>query len=373
MSRKPPGRGVCHISSPGSIHMDLRRFLSPNRLFLLASNDLAIDLGTVNTVVYVRGRGIVLNEPSVVAIETIAGVPRIRAIGAEAKLMLGKTPDTIRTIRPMRDGVIADIEVAEQMIKHFIDKAHGGSSRLPRRPEVAICIPSAATMVERRAIQQAASRAGAGKVCLIEESMAAAIGADLPVTEPIGAMVVDIGGGTTEVAILSLRGLAYSTSVRVGGDRMDDAITSGIRRRHNMMIGEATAERIKVEIGAARAPIDGDGASMRVKGRDLLNGVPAEIMVTEAEVAVFLSELVGQIVETVLSALEKTEPELAADIYDRGIVMTGGGSLLSRLDQVLSDATGLPVIVAENALTCVAIGAGRALEDPVLNGVMTQS
>ncbi len=344
-----------------------------SRFFSLASNDMAIDLGTVNTVVYVRGKGIVLNEPSVVAIETIDGVSRTRAIGAEAKLMLGKTPDTIRTVRPMRDGVIADLDVAEQMIKHFIDKAHGGPSRLPRRPKIAICIPSGATMVERRAIKQAASNAGAGKVDLIEESMAAAIGAGLPVTEPIGAMVVDIGGGTTEVAVLSLRGLAYSNSVRVGGDRMDDAIASGIRRRHNLMIGEATAERIKVEIGSACVSPDAPGRSMQVKGRDLLHGIPAEITVSEEEVAGFLGDLVGQIIEAVLSALEKTEPELAADIYDRGIVMTGGGSLLTGLDRVLSKATGLPVIVAEDALTCVARGAGQALESPVFHGVMTDS
>ena len=344
-----------------------------SRLFSRAANDMAIDLGTVNTVVYLRGQGIVLNEPSVVALETLDGVQRVRAIGAEAKLMLGKTPDTIRTVRPLRDGVIADIDVAEQMIKHFIDKAHGGPSRLPRRPDIAICIPSGATTVERRAIQQAATNAGARKVYLIEESMAAAIGAGLPVTEPIGAMVVDIGGGTTEVAILSLRGLAYSTSVRVGGDRMDEAIASSIRRKHNLMIGESTAERIKVEIGTAMVPDDGVGAVMRVKGRNLVNGIPSEIEVSQAEVAAALADLVGQIVETVLSALEKTEPELAADIYDQGIVMTGGGSLLSGLDQVLSQATGLPVIVADNALTCVAMGAGRALEDPVFHGVMMEA
>ena len=344
-----------------------------SRLFSRAANDMAIDLGTVNTVVYLRDQGIVLNEPSVVALETLDGVQRVRAIGAEAKLMLGKTPDTIRTIRPMRDGVIADIDVAEQMIKHFIDKAHGGPSRLPRRPDIAICIPSGATTVERRAIQQAATNAGARKVYLIEESMAAAIGAGLPVTEPIGAMVVDIGGGTTEVAILSLRGLAYSTSVRVGGDRMDEAIASSLRRKHNLMVGESTAERIKVEIGTALVPDDGVGAVMRVKGRNLVNGIPAEIEVSQAEIAAALADLVGQIVETVLSALEKTEPELAADIYDQGIVMTGGGSLLSGLDHVLSQATGLPVMVADNALTCVAMGAGRALEDPVFQGVMMEA
>ncbi|WP_213980413.1 rod shape-determining protein [Sphingomonas sp. dw_22] len=344
-----------------------------SRFFSLTSNDIAIDLGTVNTVVYARGRGIVLNEPSVVAIETLNGVSRVCAIGAEAKLMLGKTPDYIRTVRPMRDGVIADVDIAEKMIKHFIEKAHGGRSRLPRRPDIAICIPSGATMVERRAIQQAASNAGAGKVYLIEESMAAAIGAGLPVTEPIGAMVVDIGGGTTEVAVLSLRGLAYSNSVRVGGDRMDEAITSGIRRRHNLLIGESTAERIKVEIGSARPPADGHGRSMRVKGRNLLSGFPAEVVVSEADVAGFLSDLVGQVVQTVRSALEQTGPELAADLCDQGIVMTGGGSLLARIDEELAEATGLPVIVAENALTCVALGAGQALEDPVYRGVMAES
>lgn len=342
------------------------------RLFTRASHDLAIDLGTVNTVVYLRDKGIVLNEPSVVALETLNGITAVRAIGAEAKLMLGKTPDAIRTIRPMRDGVIADIDVAEQMIKYFIDKAHGGASRLPRRPDVAISIPSNATTVERRAIQQATASAGAGRVYLIEESMAAAIGAGLPVTEPQGAMVVDIGGGTTEVAILSLRGLAYSTSVRVGGDRMDEAIASGIRRKHNLMVGEATAERIKVEIGTAKPPADGTGTTIRVKGRDLVKGMPAEVEVSQAEIAASLSDLSAQIVEAVLSALEKTEPELAADIFDQGIVMTGGGSLLAHLDDVLSQATGLPVRVAENALMCVAMGAGQALEDPLYGGVMRE-
>jgi rod shape-determining protein MreB len=246
--------------------MRLSRLLSPS------SSDLAIDLGTVNTVIYLREKGIVLNEPSVVALETLDGVQRVRAIGAEAKLMLGKTPDAIRTIRPMRDGVIADIDVAEQMIKHFIEKVNGGRNWLSRGPEIVICIPSGATPVERRAIRQATMNAGARKVHLIEESMAAAIGAGLPVAEPIGAMVVDIGGGTTEVAILSLRGLAYSTSVRVGGDRMDDAIASSIRRKHNLMIGEATAEQIKFAIGTALIPEDGVGQEMRVRGRDLLNG-----------------------------------------------------------------------------------------------------
>lgn len=345
--------------------MRLSRLLSPS------SSDLAIDLGTVNTVIYLREKGIVLNEPSVVALETLDGVQRVRAIGAEAKLMLGKTPDAIRTIRPMRDGVIADIDVAEQMIKHFIEKVNGGRNWLSRGPEIVICIPSGATPVERRAIRQATMNAGARKVHLIEESMAAAIGAGLPVAEPIGAMVVDIGGGTTEVAILSLRGLAYSTSVRVGGDRMDDAIASSIRRKHNLMIGEATAEQIKFAIGTALMPEDGVGQEMRVRGRDLLNGVPSEITVNQGEIAQALADLVGQVIEAVLSALEKTEPELAADIFDRGIVMTGGGSLLAGIDAVLSAATGLPVIVAENALTCVAVGAGQALDDQVFQGVLT--
>ena len=343
------------------------------RLFSRASSDMAIDLGTVNTVVYLRGQGIVLNEPSVVAIETRDGVQQVRAVGAEAKLMMGKTPDGIETIRPMRDGVIADLDVAEQMIKFFIDKAHGGHSRMPRYPEIAICSPSGATLVERRAIRQAASNAGARKVFLIEEPMAAAIGAGLPVTEPVGAMIVDIGGGTTEVAVLSLRGLAYSTSARVGGDKMDDAIASMIRRKHNLMIGEATAERVKLAVGMARMPDDGVGEMMRVKGRDLRAGVPREIEVTQGDIAASLGDLIGQIVETVLTALEKTEPELAADICDQGIVMTGGGSLLARIDEVLADATGLPVIVAENALTCVAIGAGRAMEEPIYQGVMTEA
>lgn len=358
------------VRRQGANRLNMMRF---PRFFPGTSHDLAIDLGTVNTVVYLRDKGIVLNEPSVVALETIGGTSRVRAIGAEAKLMLGKTPDNVRTIRPMRDGVIADIDVAEQMIKHFIHKATGGSSMLTRRPVIAMSIPSSATLVERRAIQQAAANAGAGKVYLIEESMAAAIGADLPVTEPLGAMVVDIGGGTTEVAVLSLRGLAYSASVRVGGDRMDEAIASGIRRKHNLMVGEATAERIKVEIGTAQVPLDGSGKVTRVRGRDLVKGMPAEVEVSQGEIAHFLSDLTAQIVEATLSALEKTEPELASDIHDQGIVMTGGGSLLSHLNDVLSQATGLPVVVADNALMCVALGAGRALEDRRFEGVMSSA
>lgn len=335
-----------------------------------ASHDMAIDLGTVNTVVYVRGKGIVLNEPSVVAIETRNGVKRVKVVGNDAKLMMGKTPDDIQAIRPMRDGVIADIDVAEQMIKHFIDKALGGPATFPRRHEVVVCVPSGSTSVERRAIRDAASNAGASRVFLIEEPMAAAIGAGLPVTEPIGAMVVDIGGGTTEVAVLSLRGLAYSNSVRVGGDKLDDAITSFIRRKHNLMIGEATAERVKHSIGSALMP-EGPGESMNVRGRDLMTGRPTEITITQAEIAEAIAEPVSQIVWAVRKALEHTAPELAADIVDQGIVLTGGGALLGHIDEVIAGATGLPVVVAEDALICVARGAGLALEDPAYKGVLT--
>jgi rod shape-determining protein MreB len=337
-----------------------------------SSQDMAIDLGTVNTVVHVRGRGIVLNEPSVVALEWINGIRRVVAVGKSAKLMLGRTPDNIEAVRPMRDGVIADLDVAEQMIKYFIDQAHGGPSRLPRHPEIVVCVPSGSTSVERRAIRQAAGNAGASKVWLIEEPMAAAIGAGLPVTEPTGAMVVDIGGGTTEVAILSLRGLAYSTSVRVGGDKMDDAITSAVRRKHNLMIGEATAERVKHEIGSALMP-EGESATIRVRGRQLSSGMPEEIVITQAEVAQALGEPVSQILGAVRSALEHTAPELAADIVDRGIVLTGGGALLQRLDEALAISTGLPVAVAEDPLICVARGAGTALEDPDYRGVLLET
>ncbi|SDD48190.1 rod shape-determining protein MreB [Sphingomonas sp. YR710] len=339
------------------------------RFFKIMSHDMAIDLGTANTLVYVRGRGIVLNEPSVVAIETINGVKRVKAVGDDAKLMMGKTPHQIEAIRPLRDGVIADIDVAEQMIKHFIQKVHG-PRRFPRWPEIVICVPSGSTSVERRAIRDAASNAGASQVWLIEEPMAAAIGAGLPVTEPIGSMVVDIGGGTTEVAVLSLRGLAYTTSVRVGGDKMDEAIGSYVRRNHNLLIGEATAERIKQEVGIAKMPADGKGKTILIKGRDLVNGVPKEISISQAQIAEALTEPVSAIVEGVRIALENTQPELAADIVDQGIVLTGGGALLQGMDEVLREATGLPVVVADDPLTCVALGTGRALEDPIFRGVL---
>jgi rod shape-determining protein MreB and related proteins len=341
-----------------------------SRLFSMMSHDMAIDLGTANTLVYVRGKGIVLNEPSVVAIETINGVKRVKAVGDDAKLMMGKTPDSVEAIRPLRDGVIADIDVAEQMIKHFIAKVHG-KRRFPRWPEIVICVPSGSTKVERRAIRDAASNAGASQVFLIDEPMAAAIGSGMPVTEPIGSMVVDIGGGTTEVAVLSLRGIAYTTSVRVGGDKMDEALTSYVRRNFNLLIGEATAERIKKQVGVARAPADGVGEEIHIKGRDLVQGVPKEIVINQGQIAEALAEPVATIVEGVRIALENTAPELAADIVDQGIVLTGGGALLTGLDEVLRDATGLPVTVAEDPLTCVALGTGRALEDPVFRGVLS--
>jgi rod shape-determining protein MreB len=345
----------------------MRSFLS--RFFKLGSQNMAIDLGTANTLVYVQDRGIVLNEPSVVAIETINGVKRVKAVGDDAKMMMGKTPDNIEAIRPLRDGVIADIEIAEEMIKHFIRKVHGKKS-LFRYPEIVICVPSGSTSVERRAIRDAASNAGASDVHLILEPMAAAIGADMPVTEPVGSMVVDIGGGTTEVAVLSLRGLAYTTSVRTGGDKMDEAIVSYVRRHHNLLIGDATAERIKKDYGIAMIPEDGIGETITLKGRDLVNGVPKEITINQAHVAEALSEPIGAIVEGVRIALENTAPELAADIVDQGIVLTGGGALIRRLDEHLREETGLPVSVAEDPLLCVAIGTGRAMEDPIYRGVL---
>jgi rod shape-determining protein MreB len=333
-----------------------------SRLLGLMSADMAIDLGTANTLVYVRGRGIVLAEPSVVAISDIRGKKTVLAVGEEAKLMLGRTPGNISAIRPMRDGVIADFEVAEEMIKHFIRKVH--NRRGFASPVIIVCVPSGSTAVERRAIQESAESAGARKVRLIEEPMAAAIGAGLPVTEPSGSMIVDIGGGTTEVAVISLGGIVYAKSVRVGGDKMDEAIISYIRRHFNLLIGESSAERIKMEVGAARIPENGeDGPCKQVKGRDLINGVPREITVSQAQISESLAEPVFQIVEAVKVALENTPPELAADIVDKGIVLTGGGALLYRLDEVLREATGLPVVVAEEPLSCVVLGTGRALED----------
>ena len=332
-----------------------------SNLLGLLSADMGIDLGTANTLVYVRGRGIVLNEPSVVAIATSRGKRQVLAVGDEAKLMLGRTPGNIQAIRPLRDGVIADFEVAEEMIKHFIRKVH--NRRSFASPQIIICVPSGSTAVERRAIQESAESAGARRVFLIEEPMAAAIGAGLPVTEPTGSMVVDIGGGTTEVAVLSLGGIVYSRSVRVGGDKMDEAIINYIRRYHNLLIGESTAERIKKQIGSAAPPEDGEGLVTEIKGRDLMYGVPKEIIMTGRQVAESLAEPVSAILEAVKVALENTAPELAADIVDKGIVLTGGGALLRNLDLVLRHATGLPVSVGEDPLSCVALGTGRALEE----------
>jgi len=338
--------------------------------FSLAPSGLAIDLGTANTVVYVKGSGVVLAEPSVVAIETTNGIDRVLAVGSDAKLMMGKTPDNIRTVRPLRNGVISDLEVAEQMIKHFIDKALGKQGILHLGPEIVICVPSGSTQVERRAIRDAASNAGARKVWLIDEPMAAAIGADLPVTHPVGSMVVDIGGGTTEVGVISIGGMNISASARVGGDSMDEAITLHVRRNHNLMIGEATAERIKKTLGAATIdPADTPRTSM-IKGRDIGRGRPVELSITQAEICDALADCVGQIVQVVRSTLESTAPEIAADIIEGGIIMTGGGSLLAGIDTVLARATGLPVRVADNPLNCVAIGAGRTLEDVAYQGVL---
>jgi len=332
-----------------------------SKLMGLFSTDIAIDLGTANTLVYVRGRGITLNEPSVVAIQEERGKRQVLAVGNDAKQMLGKTPGNIRAIRPLKDGVIADFEIAEEMIKYFIRKIQ--SRRAFAKPLIIICVPSGSTAVEQRAIQESAEAAGASKVWLIPEPMAAAIGAGLPVTEPTGSMVVDIGGGTTEVAVLSLGGIVYAKSVRVGGDKMDTAIVSYIRRNMNLLVGESSAERIKKQIGCACPPDKGEGETIEIKGRDLLNGIPKEIVVSERQIAEALSEPVAQIVESVKVALENTAPELAADIVDKGIVLTGGGALLKNLDQVLREATGLPVSVAEEPLACVAKGSGRALDD----------
>ncbi len=332
-----------------------------SKIFGFMSADMAIDLGTANTLVYVRDRGIVLNEPSVVAISMIGGKKHVLAVGNEAKQMLGRTPGNITAIRPLRDGVIADFEITEAMIKHFIRKVHNRRSFVS--PKMIICVPSGSTAVEQRAIIESAQSAGASDVHLIEEPMAAAIGAGLPVTEPTGSMVVDIGGGTTEVAVISLGGIVYAKSVRVGGDKMDEAIIAYIRRVHNLLVGESTAERIKKEIGSACPPADGDGRTVEIKGRDLMNGVPKEIMITERQISESLAEPVGQIVEAVKVALEHTPPELAADIVDKGIVLTGGGALLSNLDFILRHATGLAVTIADDPLSCVALGTGHALEE----------
>jgi rod shape-determining protein MreB len=331
------------------------------RLFSLTSRDIAIDLGTANTLVYAKGQGVVLNEPSVVAIMHENGKMVPCAFGNTAKMMLGRTPAKIDAIRPLKDGVIADFRVAAEMIKHFIREVNQTRSWLG--PTIIICVPSGSTPVERRAIQDAAEGAGANEVFLIEEPMAAAIGANLPVTEPTGSMIVDIGGGTTEVGILSLGGIVYSRSVRIGGDKMDDAIIAYIRRYHNLLIGESTAEKIKKNIGAACPPEEGDGLTIEVKGRDLASGIPKEMILTERQIAESLMEPVEQIVNAIKVALECTPPELSSDIVEKGIVLSGGGALLKNLDYVIRQATGLPVFAAENPLLCVVNGCGKVLEN----------
>lgn len=332
-------------------------------LFNAFSSDIAIDLGTANTLVYAKGRDVVLNEPSVVAFSHRNGRKVVHAVGLEARNMLGRTPGHIEAIRPMKDGVIADFEVAEAMIGHFIKKVSKGNGFFRAKPHVVICVPSGATAVERRAIHQSAEQAGAKRVYLIEEPMAAALGAGLPIHEPSGSMVVDIGGGTTEVAVLSLDGIVYSRSVRVGGDKMDDAIIQYVRRTTNLLLGEMSAERVKKEIGSATMPADNEGMTVQIKGRDLMNGVPREIRVTEAMIAESLAEPVEQIVEAVKMALEATPPELAADIVDKGIMLTGGGALLRNLDTELRNRTGLPVSIADDPLSCVVRGSGTVVEN----------
>ena len=331
-----------------------------NFLSSFFSADMAIDLGTANTLVYVKGRGIILNEPSVVAYHIRDGKKQVLAVGEDAKLMLGRTPGSIEAIRPMRDGVIADFDVAEEMIKHFIRKVHRRGSFA--KPKIVVCVPHGATPVEKRAIRESVLSAGARKAGLIAEPIAAAIGAGMPITDPTGSMVVDIGGGTTEVAVLSLADIVYARSVRVGGDRMDEAIISYLRRQQNLLIGEATAERIKTTIGTALMPQDGRGAHSEIRGRDLLNGVPKETKITQAQVTEALAETVQQICEAVMTALESTPPDLAADIVDRGVMLTGGGALLGDLDLALREQTGLAISVADDSMNCVALGTGKSLE-----------
>ena len=327
------------------------------------STDLAIDLGTANTLIYVRGKGIVLDEPSVVAIRQEGGPSAkktIQAVGSEAKLMIGRTPGSITAIRPMKDGVIADFTITEQMLKYFIKKIHD-SRMLSPSPRIIICVPCGSTQVERRAIRESAIGAGARQVFLIEEPMAAAIGADLPVAEATGSMVVDIGGGTTEVGVISLGGVVYASSVRVGGDKFDEAIINYIRRNYGMLIGDATAELIKKEIGSAFPA--SEVREMEVKGRNLAEGIPRSFTISSNEILEALTDPLNQIVGAVKQALEQTPPELGADIAEKGMVLTGGGALLRDLDRLLMEETGLPVIVAEDPLTCVVRGSGRALEE----------
>jgi len=332
-----------------------------NALLGRFSNDLAIDLGTANTLVYVKGKGIVLSEPSVVAVRTDnRSKNKVLAVGAEAKRMLGRTPGNIVAIRPMKDGVIADFEVTEAMLRHFIRIVHNRRSLI--RPRIIICVPSGITQVEKRAVKESAESAGAREVFLIEEPMAAAIGAGLPITEPTCNMVVDIGGGTTEVAVISLAGIVYSRSIRVGGDKMDEAIIQYIKRKYNLLIGERTSELIKTTIGNAY-PNSENIETIEVKGRDLVSGIPKILAIDSEEIRVSIAEQIESIVETVKTALEQTPPELAADIVDNGIVMTGGGALLKNLDKLLREETSLPIKVTDDPLSTVVLGSGKVLEE----------
>lgn len=338
----------------------MKRFFPAKRLFHFFSNDLALDLGTANTVAYVPNRGIVLNEPSVVAVK--ANTDQVLAAGRRAKEMLGKTPESIVASRPMRDGVIANFELTESMLRYFINEVNDNRSRLFRpRPRMVIGVPSGITQVEKRAVEDSAMRAGARIVKCVMEPMAAAIGAGLPVHEPLGSMIVDIGGGTTEVAVISLKNVVFCRSVRVGGDEMDRAIVQYIKRKYNLLIGERTAEMIKIAIGTVL--LEGPMESMEVKGRDLVTGVPKTITLTSTEVQESLLETIANIIDVVRVALENTPPELSSDLVDIGIVMAGGGSLLRGLDKLISRETGLPVRIAENPLLCVVNGAGKMLEN----------
>lgn len=328
-----------------------------DKLLNMFSNDLAVDLGTANTLIYVKGKGIVCSEPSVVAINN--DTKEILAVGSEAKSMLGRTPANIVAIRPMKDGVISNFEVTEKMLRYFITKVNNKKSFV--RPRVIVAVPSGVTQVEKRAVKDSAIQAGAREVYIVEEPMAAAIGAGLPIQEPSGNMIVDIGGGTTEVAVISLSGIVYANSVRVGGDEMDEAIVNYIKRNYNLLIGTSTAEKIKIEIGSAYRLEE--EMSIEIKGRDLLNGIPKTVEITDSEIREALSDAVSKIVDAVKSALEKTPPELSADIVDRGIVLSGGGALLKGLDKKLAEETGLPIIVADDPLKAVAYGAGRVLDE----------
>ena len=332
-----------------------------NLFWGLFSNDLAIDLGTANTLVNVQGQGIVLREPSVVALNN--HTKEVQAVGAEAKQMLGRGPGSIVAIRPMKDGVITHFEVAEQMISHFIQKVHNNRKALVR-PRVVIAVPSGITQVEKRAVRDSAESAGAREVFLIEEPMAAAIGVDLPVQEPSGNMIIDVGGGTTEAAIISMSGIVFSKSVRVAGDEMDEAIVSYIKKKYNLLIGERTAEEVKIQIGSAY-PME-KGISMEVKGRDLVAGIPKTLLVSDEEIREAMTEVFSTIVEAVKIALERTPPELAADIVEKGVVLAGGGSLIQGLDILLREATGLPITLADDPLSAVALGAGKVLCDSKL-------